>query len=357
MININMKVKEILFEQPFSEKILDMSDNNIKILQKECSQILEIYNKSEGVLYRGSPTEKPSFFKAEIRQNRHPRDSSRIIQSFVEYVMKRLNIKARRNNSLFVTSRIEMAYEYTADAAIETDPARLFVIFPTNGFNFTWAENASDGIEWISNLRFPGNYNKNVSSDFREKTYSKLDMFFYIRLFDKPLSGKSLAMMPGYRNFLEDFAKETFNVELNINNPSAVFFDIMYNKNNPMSTGQLTKLMRLFFFKNYEKYQNIEFDKLGHDELRKNIEVLLRINDWDPYTLDEEQFSYLFDVNEEYLNKKVKLRTDDITAAINSGHEIMISDCQYYAIRSNEIELLNKIAPNATYQQLPNFDE
>lgn len=105
----------------------------VAIIRAECSEILEFYRNGGGLLYRGSK-DKPSIFRRDVRQDRIPANTPEAIHHATDEALTALGFTAIRSNSLFVTSKPNIAGFY--------GPA--YVILPMNGFAFTYWRNAQD---------------------------------------------------------------------------------------------------------------------------------------------------------------------------------------------------------------------
>lgn len=130
-----MKINEI------SKKIkVGMHDSNesndkvIQFIQKNCSQILKVYEHSNSnFLYSGKYSNSEVFFGKTIN-NRKPLGTDPRINSKLNQVLRQTGFKARRDNSIFATSMETTASEY----------GNTYVIFPINGFDYSWCSMAED---------------------------------------------------------------------------------------------------------------------------------------------------------------------------------------------------------------------
>jgi hypothetical protein len=123
----------------------DIVDYYSNLVETECSEFLQISKFTRGeLLYRGvggSTTAKqslfPSAFPGVPNSNRSPTDSSTLMQFTVDSVLKKSGFEALRSNSIFTTSNYDMAREY----------GKVYVVFPKDGFDFTWSSRYRDFYE------------------------------------------------------------------------------------------------------------------------------------------------------------------------------------------------------------------
>jgi hypothetical protein len=102
----------------------------ISLIRSECSDILAAYKATKKFLYRGSDSMEHQFCKFSSRDNRTPLDNGFDFQKAVDSALRSVGATALRSNSTFVTSQMSSA-EYFG---------RLFVVFPINGFQYTWVD-------------------------------------------------------------------------------------------------------------------------------------------------------------------------------------------------------------------------
>ncbi len=108
----------------------------INTIQTKCSDILSVYQKNQVYLYHGGKLgDTPQMFKTE--KKRIPKDTPENIQKFVDQLLKKAGFTALRSNSLFCTGDINEAWGYGSYNA-------PYIIFPFNGFQFTWSKIIND---------------------------------------------------------------------------------------------------------------------------------------------------------------------------------------------------------------------
>lgn len=111
----------------------------VSTLLYECSDIIKEYKKTSKVLYHGMGEMglnriSKSFGFVIPRENRMPKNSSEEFQKAIDFYLVENKFKALRSNSYFTTSGIENTRLY----------GKTFVVFPSNGYNFTWFKNVDD---------------------------------------------------------------------------------------------------------------------------------------------------------------------------------------------------------------------
>lgn len=103
-------------------------------MEKHCSEYLKAVRATKKFLYRGQHDTSLPIFVGYPRKNRAPTDSNPEAQELYDKYLSYMGFKALRSNSIFTTSD-----RYQAESF-----GNLFVIFPKNGFQFTWATEAAD---------------------------------------------------------------------------------------------------------------------------------------------------------------------------------------------------------------------
>lgn len=114
-------------------KSLDGFEECWEAIEKECSDIVSFYREHKKVFYRGTRRGE-LFFKGVPREDRKPLDTPQVVHDALEGWLKEHGFAARRSNSLFITSDVSVTHHY----------GQPFVIFPKNGFQYTWFEKSRD---------------------------------------------------------------------------------------------------------------------------------------------------------------------------------------------------------------------
>ncbi len=125
-----MKITEIL--APGKRKPLpaaaDINDIWDRILSKRCTEIIKVYQESEGeFLYRGMKTDLP-WFRAASHQDRQSKDSNTRISGVFDQLLAASGMSALRKNSIFATGDRHAAAEF----------GQVYIVFPVDGFRYTY---------------------------------------------------------------------------------------------------------------------------------------------------------------------------------------------------------------------------
>lgn len=111
------------------------SDDVIEKIKTECSDIIELYKSRSKFIYRGEQVANKygpnSIFIASIRDDRKPVEMDEKYHEEINSSMQRLALTAHRGNSIFCTTSTDDARSW----------GRVCVIFPKNGFKYTWFQN------------------------------------------------------------------------------------------------------------------------------------------------------------------------------------------------------------------------
>ncbi len=121
-----MRLNEVAIHPAFQDMIEKIPD--------ECSDILELYRSNRRVLFRGSNS-RGSFYYDEPREDRRPSDSTPELQIAFDTYLASKGFTALRSNSAFCTNGYDHAAAY----------GLVSVVFPRNGFTYTWT-NAADSV-------------------------------------------------------------------------------------------------------------------------------------------------------------------------------------------------------------------
>lgn len=126
-----MRAYELLTEQ---SKIKDVK----KFITKHCQPFLKeiggMENIHEYVLYRGSKNISDDNLIIPAVNNRPPTNSSKILHNVINKAMQTAGIKARRDNSLFVTGNMGEAEQY----------GEVYVVIPIGSFEISWSNKIKD---------------------------------------------------------------------------------------------------------------------------------------------------------------------------------------------------------------------
>lgn len=106
----------------------------VELIQKDCSEYAQAVIATGKVLYRGSGNTSMPAYVARSRSNRSPDNTPLSIQKGFDKLLSSQGFTALRGNSIFTTSRQLQAARY----------GEPYIIFPKNGFSFTWSPKVPD---------------------------------------------------------------------------------------------------------------------------------------------------------------------------------------------------------------------
>ena len=153
--------------------------NYVNMVLRDCSDVIDVIKKTHFFLYRGLGDANPrDVFLGRTRVDRKPKDMHKKLHTAIDDILTQAGFNATRSNSIFVTGLKSHASAY----------GRLYMIFPLNGFDFTWSPLYADlysDINGSSSYKiFPLMANKplDVSTHLEKKiikilqaTYQRLD--------------------------------------------------------------------------------------------------------------------------------------------------------------------------------------
>ena len=121
-------------EKPLSPKLLEI----FSYIEKNCSESVAATKKSKKLLYRGFGlgNGNKKIFVGYPRAKRKPKDSSPTSQVNFDKLLSLNGFTALRSNSLFCTTNESFATSF----------GNTFVVFPKDGFDFTWSPKFRDVI-------------------------------------------------------------------------------------------------------------------------------------------------------------------------------------------------------------------
>lgn len=103
----------------------------IEKITDECSDILELYRGLHRMLFRGVKGAPPYFERQPREDRRNLHSNSKLSQAYDDYLGSK-GFTALRSNSIFCTNSMIQADSY----------GTVYVIFPKNGFTYTWSKRA-----------------------------------------------------------------------------------------------------------------------------------------------------------------------------------------------------------------------
>lgn len=113
----------------------------VELIKKDCTQIVSAYRNTDRVFFRGVNSTKEAF-RGIPHANRKPRDSMPEFHEFLTNMLAAAGAVAGRNNGTFVSSNHGAATMY-----VEVNDGDVYVIFPLDGFHYTWMRNILDATE------------------------------------------------------------------------------------------------------------------------------------------------------------------------------------------------------------------
>src|ERR1035441_3846344 len=128
----------------------------LKFIDSHCSEFLSSMKKSKQILYHGFRTGDISsvngIFIGKPWPKRMPKDSDLKLQQTLDFIMKYEGFSALRGNSIFCTSKQNKASDF----------GYVFLIFPLNGFSYSYG----DSYDWMlsRNNFFAEPYNSILSN-------------------------------------------------------------------------------------------------------------------------------------------------------------------------------------------------
>jgi len=185
-----------LTESPTSTP-LDVSSHKeiAHILNTECSDIIKAYKQTGKFLWRGIKGVNDSIVKSTIDKNRRPLEMSGEVHDATNEALTDLGFKAHRGNSIFTTPNINTTDSWGAP----------FVVFPKNGFEYTWfaEETIGDGYVYhrLNDIRYDAK--EYYSQEGLNQTDSDWD-FFLIDYFRKRIP----ELEPTNKNIVEALNKD-----------------------------------------------------------------------------------------------------------------------------------------------------
>lgn len=154
------------------------------ILEKNCSEILKVYKSAGKFLYRGVKAGNVATIKARVRTDRKPRYLHPKLQELADEVAKEMGAKALRGNSLFCSTKEDIAGTW-GDA---------YIVFPRNGFEVTFFEGMKDDYMYSLLAYDVGLGDDDGSADRIEKTKKEIEKLFISKKISTKKSDMAQAM-------------------------------------------------------------------------------------------------------------------------------------------------------------------
>lgn len=141
-----------LFED--DEKVKDAIERHIlNVIDGDCSDMLEAYQRTGKVLYRGTKNGE-LFSKANIRQDRRPVEMNADSHELVNKAMAALKLPTR-GNSLFVSADVQVARTWGSLNAIFVPDGWVGLVYdavPKDGYSFTTISDKADALRYQDRL-------------------------------------------------------------------------------------------------------------------------------------------------------------------------------------------------------------
>ncbi len=122
----------------YRDSLQTMNDNVLKLfsyIETNCSDAVAAMVANKQLLFRGMNITK-SVFIGHPKENRKPKDSSVKDQQLFDELLTIAGFTALRSNSIFCTASVSHASDF----------GNTYIIFPMNGFKFTWSPMYKDVI-------------------------------------------------------------------------------------------------------------------------------------------------------------------------------------------------------------------
>lgn len=153
-----MRIRDVLSEYHFRPMLDDADDVHtespemdedwgefvIKVrkrIEENCSEILEVYRRTQRLLYRGIDDTEHPLFRAKIKPHHRDPSLSPHAYQLVVHAMNEQAVKANLHNSLICSSDPRQAVKNGS----------LYVILPFDGFRYTWSKRHFDLLKGIQN--------------------------------------------------------------------------------------------------------------------------------------------------------------------------------------------------------------
>lgn len=109
-------------------------ENTMMQIHQQCSEVLAVYKKTGKMLLRGTSRALEPVMKSAPRPKRKPRDTPNSIHLLIDGWLNEHGFTALRSNSTFTSTDDKITRAY----------GHQYLIFPSNGFAYTWFEKTDD---------------------------------------------------------------------------------------------------------------------------------------------------------------------------------------------------------------------
>lgn len=138
---VSMRLFEI--DATEAQQALDM----LPTIERECSEFIEVCQAEKRYLWRASRRHGGPYYAGMSRQgDRRPSDLGAKLQVRIDRFLIAKGFKALRNNSTFAWTGSTQypPHQYSGGA--------YYMLFPVNGFHYTWSTKFGDLYEYVSDL-------------------------------------------------------------------------------------------------------------------------------------------------------------------------------------------------------------
>jgi hypothetical protein len=130
-----MKLYEL--EAGQKEALDNTIEQVVPMIQEHCQFALAGMREAKQFLYRGFKSTPSIAFLGKSREDRRPSSSAATFHRNINLAFAAAGFVANRSNSIFATSNI-------GDASVYAAGKNAYMIFPIDGFQFTWSPKIDD---------------------------------------------------------------------------------------------------------------------------------------------------------------------------------------------------------------------
>lgn len=284
-LNTATKKQGSLKDPKTSDKATAELQAVVKKIRTECSDYLEIFDKTGMRLYRGFKQASYLAFEGHSRTDREAYDSPQTSQQLFDKASVQLGIKALRSNSVFTSSKENVAEQY----------GRVYVFFPKNGVPYTWSKTKADIILYA------------------DPSFVKM----------KPLPSSVRKEFEKQKKLLDQLESEAWSEE--------------DSKKKKELDKQISKMYD--YVQELENLTEIEdwHSTVDDGETKELLKSLQKINPQSVLLKDPKVIDFLNNpaaIDLKAFQKEFQLTTTDLPKAMQSGHEIWFSG-PYIAVRAD----------------------
>lgn len=284
----------------------------VKGLEKKCSDAISDMRKAEKFLYRGTRQFKDAYI-SRPHTARSTMSSYSEMQELYDQKISEVGFKALRSNSIFTTSNLRFAKNFGT---------HIYLIFPVNGFSFTWSETEDDIILKSEKLRSWINMDL-VKSLWSEIVDNEKNKRIFIRL-----------------SRLSYMDPDSFNLDTEFTDRDISTLESYYlylNENRILEYDG-------FLGSEYRDYEITALKKMKKHGLIQDKNNIVD-------SLDSSLSSL---ISGQTIVDNMKLRNTGFYEALQSGHEITINSL-YYAISIDYIDNVDEILKITDKYRKPNW--